>query len=415
MATWVHRDLDGESRPLFVRDAAVGGLDLDWRPGPVGVLGHVAVSRLSGDPAAVDEIQRNGVHSLQRPDAPYLRYDPGARSLSGWGGELVGGKLDGAPWRFGWAARARSPGFDPNDLGYLQRADSQHVEAWIERRREDPGPFFKFFEVDSAVWFDKTFGAEITGAGASVNTWWKFPNEMYAYSGGLRRQQALDPSLLRGGPAFLMPGSWSGWHGLGTDPRRSAVLDLVLNWTLRDEGMLRAGDITSTVTLRPTSAVKLVFGPRLEGSVDKLQYVDTVGPDIVLGELHRVTASLVLRANWALSTKLTLETYAMPYVSAGNYESFSRVTEPRAERLAERTAPTTYDGDDRFRLAQIRSNVVLRWEWAPGSSAILAWSREQTSDRSDLGDIAWRRDSRQLLSAAASDVLMLKITRYDCF
>jgi hypothetical protein len=275
--------------------------------------------------------------------------------------------------------------------------------------------FYRFFEVDSALWFDKTFGTEVTGLGASINSWWKFPNEMYAYSGGLRRQSTLDPSLLRGGPAFMTPGSWAGWHGLGTDPRRAAVFDLLVNWSTRDEGSRLAGDVTTTFTLRPVSSVKLVMGPRLEGSRDNLQYVDEVGPDIVLGELRRVTGSFVLRANWALSTKLTLETYAMPYVSAGSYDSFTRVSEPRAERFSQRMVPTTYTGDDRFRLAQIRSNAVLRWEWAPGSSAILAWSREQTSDRSDLGDLAWRRDARQLFAVQASDVIMLKITRYDSF
>ena len=124
----------------------------------------------------------------------------------------------------------------------------------------------------------------------------------------------------------------------------------------------------------------------------------------------RTTGSLTLRANWALSPDLSLETYAMPYISAGTYTQFYRVAETRAIDYFERRVPTLYVGDDRFVVAQVRSNFVLRWDYAAGSSLYAVWAHEQTSDRSDLGRFSPFIDSYDLLRATSHDTFMLKLT-----
>jgi hypothetical protein len=135
----------------------------------------------------------------------------------------------------------------------------------------------------------------------------------------------------------------------------------------------------------------------------------------VLGRLLRTTGSLTLRINWALTPDLSLETYAMPYISAGTYTRFYAVGAPRAAEYSARLIPTSYDGDDRFVAGQVRSNVVMRWDYTLGSSLYLVWTHEQTSSRSDLGRFSPFVDSYDLLRAKSYDTVMLKLTYLERF
>jgi hypothetical protein len=93
--------------------------------------------------------------------------------------------------------------------------------------------------------------------------------------------------------------------------------------------------------------------------------------------------------------------YASPFFSVGRYTDFREVTAPRAEEYVDRFRPYAYDGDDRFRFAQLRSNVVIRWEYLLGSTLFLVWSHEQTLDTADHGTLKIDRELDDLFSERA--------------
>lgn len=409
MGTQVVRSLDPSVRGEFVERATAVAADFDWRQGDVALLGHVVGTHLSGSPEAIDAVQRSSTHFYQRPDAEHLHYDPRRTSLTGWGAELVGGKLQGLPWRTGWAVRARSPGLNPNDLGYLQRADEQHAEVWAQRLEADPTWLYRLFSMDGALWLTKTFGAEVTGWGASLNASMQLKNNMNAWLGGLRRQAALDPSLLRGGPAFMLPGGWEGWWGFYSDERRRWQVGADGNLWLRDGGILRKTRTKLHFGVRPSDSLQLSLAPSYEQNFDELQYVEEVEGEIVLGDLASRAVYLTLRAAWAIALGLTLEVYAMPYVTAGTYERFRAVADPRARAYSERLRPTDYDGDSGFLFAQLRSNVVLRYDYFPGASAYLVWTREQTDSRDTAMALRPEHRLAPLLRTQPADVLLFKL------
>ena len=234
---------------------------------------------------------------------------------------------------------------------------------------------------------------------------------MVVWLGASRSREALDVSLLRGGPAFLVPGSWDGYFGLQSDDRGRTDVNLSSSFNWRDRQSYKRWGTTLTLRARPSSALSVSLAPRYERSLDDLQYVNGDDPNtIILGRLVRTTGSLTLRADWALSPDLSLETYAMPYVSAGAYSQFYRVAEPRAERYVDRRTPANYDGDDRFIAAQVRSNLVLRWDYLPGASLYAVWAHEQTSSRSDSGRFSPFVDTYDLLRATSYDTFMVKLT-----
>jgi len=410
MLTYVGRDLGDDLGSHYVRQAVGAGSDFELHRGSIGLRGNIAASHLAGSPAAIDSVQRSSVHYLQRPGASHLRYDEHRTSLTGWSAELTGGKLDGTPWRARWRVSARSPGFNPNDLGYLQKADQQHAEVWLQRREDTPGRWHRHYHLASMVWVDKTFGPEVTGLGAMLNGYWEFPDHSSYYWGVRRNQSALDVSLLRGGPAFRVPGKWDAWVGAGTDERRIADVDVEFWGHARDEASLLRGVVSLLLNLRPNSALRFSLAPSFDRSRDDLQYVETDSSNrVILCRLMRNTISLTMRASLALSNRLHLDAYAMPYLTAGTYQSFFQVTDPMAASYGNRFSPVSYFGDHRFSLGQLRSNLLLRWENLHGAVIFLVWTREQTERNSGLGTIRIERDLGSVLSTRPVDVIMIKL------
>jgi len=104
----------------------------------------------------------------------------------------------------------------------------------------------------------------------------------------------------------------------------------------------------------------------------------------------------------SVTPDLTVQYYGSPFISAGHYTAYKRATDPLAQANADRFhlyAPdeiafdhdanryqvTEADGgpsyaftNPDFSFREFRSNLVVRWEWKPGSSLYVVWSQGRT-------------------------------------
>jgi hypothetical protein len=141
---------------------------------------------------------------------------------------------------------------------------------------------------------------------------------------------------------------------------------------------------------------------------------------------------ITARISSALTPVLSLNYYGQPFLGTGDYAGFSEVSDPGASTFDKRFRPLSgarvtfdeeanryrwdADGDGAsdaawrnpdFNVAQFRSNLVLRWEYRPGSTLFLAWNLARTDflrDPSyDLG-----RAANRLFGARGPGVFLLK-------
>ena len=411
IVTHVGRKLESEGSAYWPAEALTAGLDLEDREGDLSLVVKLLGSYLQGSAQAIDRIARSSVHYLQRPDAHHIDYDPTATSLSGWGLTLLSGKLTGPHWRGALGGIARSPGLDTNDVGYLREADWQEGFVWLQLRDDEPTSSYKSYQVDLSTWVDKTFGPEIMSWGASAYTSWVL-SDTTSLNGGVNRWgEALDVAALRGGPALKTPGGFSGSFSLGTDARKPWVTSLSTSGGINDNASQWKLGVTLSEEFHPSSWIQFSAGLGWSHNVNGRQFVtddDALGP--VLGDLEQDTASLTLRASATITRDLTLQLYGMPFLSGGRYRSFFVVTEPQAASFDDRFAQVDYRGDDRFVFQQIRSNVVLRWEYLPGSTAFLVWSHDQGQTNPEHGTLSLARDMGELFRAPSIDTVMAKLT-----
>src|SRR5256885_2841946 len=131
VVTTVNRSNDSWSSPYLHSSAYVGAADFRHRfpGGRYELSGSVDFSQVAGSAQAIAATQRDATHYYQRPDAG-LKFDSTRTTLSGDVEGLQFGKVGGNHFLFQTNLERRSPGFEINDLGYLQRADQQAWSTW---------------------------------------------------------------------------------------------------------------------------------------------------------------------------------------------------------------------------------------------------------------------------------------------
>src|SRR5207237_1399783 len=99
----------------------------------------------------------------------------------------------------------------------------------------------------------------------------------------------------------------------------------------------------------------------------------------LFAHLQQTTASLNLRLDYTLTPTMTIQLYANPFVSKGTYSNAREITStPRAADRAARYQPYTADPSytpGGFNFKSFNSNLVMRWEYRPGSTLFLVWQQ----------------------------------------
>jgi len=426
---------------LLAQRAWVGGVDgyvfldkkKDWA-----VTARFAGSRLEGTAAAIERAQRASQRYYQRPDAPQVHLDPSATALSGWTGS-VNLNRQGGSVRVNSALWATSPGFESNDLGFNSRSDRWGFHTVVDYRKTDPDRYTRSRWFALSKWYALNFASERQGDGLHSFFELQFKNYWWLGGNAWKRWQALDDRLTRGGPSVTSPAAWGGELWSRTDTRKRLALKLDGTY-YQNAGGTTERMLSTTLEMKPAGAVFVSVGPSiyvLRSAASWVTGVDdplataTFGRRYVFGELHQTEASMTTRVNWILSPRMSLQVYAQPLISVGDYNRFKELARGRtydfnrygaggstiaAQGAAYAVDPDgagpapafTFDNPD-FNFKSLRVNAIYRWEWRPGSTLYVAWT-QQRQDLADPGDFELGHDTSALLRAAADDVLLVKVS-----
>ncbi len=406
ITTATNRNLDDDTR-FLPGQAYTGGMDWDWRLAKrYAIQGYWAASTVRGDAASIADLQESNVHSFQRPDADYLELDPTRTSLNGYGAQIAISKIGGQRLRFNSNVSVKSPGFDTNDIGFMRRADQQTMSNWLQWRNDKPNKYLRSFRFNLNQWAGWNYGGDLLNSGGNVNAHAVFPNNWSTGMGVNVSPLTFDDRATRGGPGAYRNGQKSVWAYLSSDERRR--IGGGLNIYRANDGLgMTYRDFSPEVTWRPSSFLNVSGGLSLSVNHDPSQWVEAVDGHYVFARIDQHTVGLTTRVNYTVSPRLSLQIYAQPFVSAGDYSEFKELADGRSRSYDTRYRPFDYTGNPDFNYRSFRTTNVLRWEYRPGSTLFVVWQqgRESTLDH---GAFDFRSDIGGVFDAPATNVFLVK-------
>lgn len=436
------RDIKSDSLEFLNKTAVTGGIDFyhSWKERTWYVSVKSIFSHITGSREAMIEQQRSSRRYFQRPDADYVKVDSSLTSLSGYGGSLFFGRQGNSHVNFVLGGNWQSPGLEINDMGYMRDADQIFQFAWMGLRWWEPFSIFRNMNINLNQWGVWNFGGTNQVKGGNINFHAQFKNYWGAGCGINYNSRTFSTATLRGGPGIYLPSAWNTWFHMNTNQKNAVYFSLHGSYRKRNDGYSGNYSISPGINLRPSRMFSLELNPFYRINKDNLQYVDEIDYNnnsrYLLARISHTTLGMVLRLNYTITPNLTIQFYGQPFVSAGKYSLYKYITNPRAERYKNRFHTLSGDeiayeeesniyyidenGDQEtdyevespdFNFRQFRSNLVIRWEYTPGSTLYLVWSQGR-DDSIENGSFSFRNDMRGLFDIYPHDVFLIKLNKW---
>jgi len=248
---------------------------------------------------------------------------------------------------------------------------------------------------------------------------------------------------------MISPGSTDFSLNLSSDRRKSVSFGS--NVQVKDDriGIGGSTNIRGDIRLQPSDNLGISVSPNWNRSSTDAQYVTststlaydpTYGRRYLFAELDRRAFSMVTRVDWTFTPTLSLQLYAQPLLSSGDYLEYKQLSAAESYQFSDfepgsaqsfgdaigctanicnvdGTQHVDFNGDgatdysfsDRdFNLRSLIGNAVLRWEYRPGSTIFLVWQRQQV-DRALMGDFDLSRDAGALFDSPADNRFIIKM------
>lgn len=439
MLTAVNRNLAEKQIDYLHKSAYTGGIDFvhKWHNKDWEFDFSAYISRVEGSREAISETQKSWIHNFQRPDATFVKYDSTRTSLMGQGGKIVLGKY-GGKLKFLAATAWKSPSLELNDVGYMRMADDILEVVWVGYRIYEPFFIFRNLNLNFNQWLEWNFAGDITAPGGNINAHTQLKN-YWTLSFGLNYDgDGISTTELRGGPALKYSGNKNLWLDLGSNERKKLTVEAEFGAQQGNKsGSRNSQSYGLGLGYRPLENLKISLMPNFAISEDELQYVDQfeygTKTDYLFARINQKTLSASVRINYNITPDLSIQYWGQPFVSSGKYTDFKRITDGKAAKYNDRfhlltTSELSYIAPDEtyqvsdltgselyrfdqpdFNVKEFLSNMVLRWEYRPGSALYLVWSQNRNQSVSN-GSFHFRQDLNKLFDEKPYNVFLVKLS-----
>jgi hypothetical protein len=395
-------------------------------------------SQVYGSTEAITELQEAPQRYYQRPDLKHLSVDSTKTSLFGNGGTIEGGRTGGGHWQYGAWFTWRTPGLDLNGMGFLRLADYMNQGVWGGYRIWEPFSIFRSLNINASQSSGWDFSGEHLYMNVNLNMRMQFKNYWSFAIGFNRGFFDIDRHQLRGGPNLRAPGEFSTWFNIDSDSRKKLSFELFVRNNWGDEAYQRSFGASLDFIYRPLNFLQISLEPGYNYREQEVIYVETPeynGNDVyVVSAINQEFVSMDIRIELSITPDLSIQYWGQPYLFSGAYSSYKQVANPMSKRWQDQYTLYTdneisYDEADNmyhidesgdgytdysfenpdFSFYEFRSNLVIRWEYIPGSTAYLVWSQGRTGDHPD-GRFSLSENINKLLDVSPRNIFLLKIS-----
>lgn len=436
MLTATNRSIKDDHLSFLPRNAYTGAFDFTqyFKNREYYAMGSVQYSYVEGSTEAMTALQESPVHNYQREGASYISVDSSRSNLKGSSGTILIGRGGEnkivSEHRFMWA----SPGFDLNNVGYLQSADFKLWRGYVAYIENKPQGIFRNYMVDPFYRFVWDYGNTLTFARAGIEGNASFTNKWGFYACGFYDFKTVENGMLRGGPAVLLNPRWGTDLEVWTDQSKKISVNAYHGTVLSDQRYAHFAN--ASINYRPIPNLGLMARVNYTYWNRGLEYaaaeeLDSGKKAYVMSSLKQNVVGLTLRMDYSITPDFSIQFYGNPFMSSGKYTKFKRAThtmdskfdnrfhllgedvltyntEDNNYSVKETNGDTyTFDNPD-FSFREFRFNLVARWEYRPNSTIYLVWGQDRSGSASEYIS-SFRQNTKELFNYTPTNVFMIKL------
>ncbi|MGM0589072.1 MAG: DUF5916 domain-containing protein [Bacteroidota bacterium] len=425
---------------LLHEQAYTAGVDFErsWKDRSWIFSSVLVGSAVKGSPEVIQETQESSRRYYQRPDADYLAVETNATTLSGLFNE-TSLRYQNEHWLGSVTYSTTSPGFEVNDMGFQGHSDRHTASTFGLYRQNTPQGIFQQYEIFGFTNQAWNYGGDIIQNSYSMGGYWQLKN---FWNGNvfIRRtgKQKLD-RLTRGGPLAARSPDVDVEFRVGSDPRKNVTVNTGY-YHRQDASGEYDHNIWLDFVIKPNPSMKLTLSPSYNSQLDTDQYVDaiedplathTYGTRYIFADIQQRTLSTSIRMDWTFTPNMSLQLYARPFITAGDFRHYKEFSTPGEYNFdvygedqgtiqnisdsylidpdGDRPASNFEIDEQDFNFRSLRGNAVLRWEYKPGSVLFLVWQQTR-NEFSEMHNLVPNRDYAEMLRAPVNNTFLVKFT-----
>jgi hypothetical protein len=330
----------------------------------------------------------------------FSRVDP---TYTGFGLAMGVGKGAGEHTRGEVSVVIKDPHLQINRLGYTSRNNTRNVSAWVQYRTTKDWWIVRNSWNNLNYYYSQNYqGVEFT-KGGNFNTYIEFTNN-WSLGGGVEMQAEKysdDETRGRGLWEWPVVPTYSWWASLSTDPRKMITLNLNPG-----SGGDRGGSWWANyigVDFRPRSNMEFSLGTNYFRNFRNTRWV--TNPDdttTIFADLDKDQISLSASASVMLNRNLSCQLSAEGLISGLDYRNYR----PYLGHNQYGPVQTDYNYD--FNWGALNSTFLIRWEYRPGSTIFVVWTRAKSDWDPNKNDLDFSRDFRRFFSTGSENLFLVK-------
>lgn len=404
---------------MLHRSAYSAGIDFlhYWKNQTWFIRGNVVYSNVQGKKEVILKTQSAFEHQFQRPDAKGFSLDSNRTSLTGTGATIRFGKTGGKAGKIGQVLKFetgltyRSPQLELNDIGFMLTANEINHFTWVGLQYQRPFSVFRNARINYNHWLRWDFGGKLLYSQFNMNGGGIFKNNWQFGTSITWNPYDVSNNALRGAGALRKPGGLGWSMNVSSDYRKKISFGINFFKFWAEDNAVSYNNAGISLNIVPINSLSISLSANYdENRRNQDQFVRNItynnGTRTIVAGVKQKTIRFTGRLSYNLTPDLTIQYYGQPYLTRPTYQQFAYVVNPLADKYVNRFLKysssqisesngtylidenwdgiTDYSfGKPDFNFVQFRSNLVIRWEYRPGSELFLVWSEGNTSDNYD--------------------------------
>lgn len=326
--------------------------------------------------------------------------------IDGTAGRFNFGKIAGDHWLWNSAFDFTSNNYNINDLGYFQRPKDYGFITSITYKEDKPAEVLREWRTSLFLHERWSFDGPNLTREARISGYAGFHNYWRLRSFASIEMGKYDDRETRGNGLYQKPVSSMFGFFIRTDNRKNYIIGYDYDFGF-DSKLKRVQVHELELELMPLTWIEIGLGSEYKQIRNQEAWAKNVMINnkqvSVFGDRSTDEINFTLRTTITFTRDLTLQLYGQLFIAKGYYKNFRQLVDTK--NFVDYTGTIDRDFNEQF----FNTNLVLRWEYIPGSTAYLVWNHNRQSENQNYFT-NFKTDINETFRNIPANILLLKVS-----